>query len=64
MLTAEELEGVLAHELSHVAHRDVLVMTLASSAGIIAGMLDPRAPPGAASASSAGGATTAALRSC
>ena len=38
-LTAEELEGVLAHELSHVAHRDVLVMTLASSAGIIAGMV-------------------------
>ncbi len=35
-LTAEELEGVLAHELSHVAHRDVLVMTVASSAGIIA----------------------------
>jgi len=38
-LSAEELEGVLAHELSHVAHRDVLVMTVASSAGIIAGML-------------------------
>lgn len=38
-LTAEELEGVLAHELSHVAHRDVLVMTAASSAGIVAGML-------------------------
>jgi len=38
-LTAEELEGVLAHELSHVAHRDVLVMTVASSAGILAGML-------------------------
>lgn len=38
-LTAEELEGVLAHELSHVAHRDVLVMTVASTAGIIAGML-------------------------
>ncbi|WP_372727447.1 zinc metalloprotease HtpX [Nocardioides sp.] len=38
-LSAEELEGVLAHELSHVAHRDVLVMTLASSAGIAAGML-------------------------
>jgi heat shock protein HtpX len=37
-LTAEEMEGVLAHELSHVAHRDVLVMTLAASAGIIAGM--------------------------
>jgi heat shock protein HtpX len=38
-LTAEEMEGVLAHELSHVAHRDVLVMTLAASAGISAGML-------------------------
>src|SRR3546814_3684398 len=38
-LEAEELEGVLAHELSHVAHRDVLVMTAASSAGIVAGML-------------------------
>ena len=38
-LTAEEMEGVLAHELSHVAHRDVLVMTVAASAGIAAGML-------------------------
>jgi heat shock protein HtpX len=38
-LSQEELEGVLAHELSHVAHRDVLVMTVASSAGIVAGML-------------------------
>jgi heat shock protein HtpX len=46
-LTAEELEGVLAHELSHVAHRDVLVMTLASSAGIIAGMMTRGAQFGA-----------------
>ncbi len=38
-LDAEEMEAVLAHELSHVAHRDVLVMTVASSAGIVAGML-------------------------
>ena len=46
-LTAEELEGVLAHELSHVAHRDVLVMTLASSAGIMAAMLTRGAQYGA-----------------
>lgn len=39
VLDAEELEAVLAHELSHVAHRDVLVMTLASSAGIAAGLV-------------------------
>ncbi|HET6627178.1 MAG TPA: zinc metalloprotease HtpX [Nocardioidaceae bacterium] len=46
-LTAEELEGVLAHELSHVAHRDVLVMTVASSAGIMAAMLTRGAQYGA-----------------
>jgi heat shock protein HtpX len=46
-LTTEELEGVLAHELSHVAHRDVLVMTLASSAGIAAGLLTRGAQYGA-----------------
>jgi heat shock protein HtpX len=47
LLTAEEMEAVLAHELSHVAHRDVLVMTVASSAGIIAGMLTRGAQYGA-----------------
>jgi len=46
-LTSEEVEAVLAHELSHVAHRDVLVMTLASSAGIIAGMATRGAQYGA-----------------
>ncbi|MEQ4500911.1 zinc metalloprotease HtpX [Nocardioides kribbensis] len=46
-LNAEELEGVLAHELSHVAHRDVLVMTAASSAGILAGTLTQGAQYGA-----------------
>jgi heat shock protein HtpX len=46
-LSAEEVEAVLAHELSHVAHRDVLVMTLASSAGIIAGMATRGAQYGA-----------------
>jgi heat shock protein HtpX len=35
----EELEGVLAHELSHVAHKDVAVMTIASFLGIVAALL-------------------------
>jgi heat shock protein HtpX len=34
-----ELEAVLAHELSHVAHRDVAVMTIAASVGMLAGVL-------------------------
>jgi heat shock protein HtpX len=38
-LTNEELEGVIAHELSHVAHKDVMVMTVASFLGVIAGLL-------------------------
>ena len=46
-LTPEELEAVLAHELSHVAHRDVLVMTVAASAGIVAGMIARGAQYGA-----------------
>jgi heat shock protein HtpX len=35
----EELEGVLAHEMSHVAHKDVAVMTIASFLGIVAALL-------------------------
>lgn len=38
-LTAEELEGVLAHELAHIANRDVSVMTVASSIGLLAGFI-------------------------
>jgi heat shock protein HtpX len=38
-LDTEELEGVLAHELSHVAHRDVAVMTFASFLGMVAGLI-------------------------
>jgi heat shock protein HtpX len=38
-LDDRELEGVLAHEMSHVAHKDVVVMTIASFVGIIAGLL-------------------------
>jgi heat shock protein HtpX len=47
ILTADEMEAVLAHELSHVAHRDVTVMTIASTAGIVAGMLTRGAQYGA-----------------
>jgi heat shock protein HtpX len=38
-LDPEELEGVLAHEMSHVAHKDVAVMTIASFLGIVAALL-------------------------
>ena len=38
-LVERELEGVLSHELSHVAHRDVTVMTIASVVGVLAGFL-------------------------
>jgi heat shock protein HtpX len=38
-LTDAELEGILAHELSHVAHKDVQVMTVASLLAIVAGLL-------------------------
>jgi heat shock protein HtpX len=38
-LEPREVEGVLAHELAHIAHRDVLVMTLASFFAMLAGLL-------------------------
>ena len=38
-LEPREVEGVLAHELAHIAHRDVLVMTLASFFAMLAAML-------------------------
>jgi len=38
-LDGPELEAVLAHELSHIAHRDVMVMTVAGFLGIVAGFL-------------------------
>src|SRR6185312_12554456 len=37
-LDDEELEGVLAHELAHVAHGDAVVMTVASFIGVLAGL--------------------------
>ncbi len=38
-LNRDELEGVIAHEMSHVAHKDVQVMTIASFLAIIAALL-------------------------
>ncbi|MFI0192552.1 zinc metalloprotease HtpX [Streptomyces sp. NPDC017086] len=38
-LEPAELEGVLAHELSHVAHKDVAVITVASFLGVLAGLV-------------------------
>jgi heat shock protein HtpX len=38
-LEPQEVEGVLAHELSHIANRDVLVMTVASFFAMVAALL-------------------------
>jgi heat shock protein HtpX len=38
-LEPREVEGVIAHELSHIANRDVLIMTLASFFAMLAGVL-------------------------
>jgi heat shock protein HtpX len=38
-LEPRELEGVLAHELSHIANRDVLIMTVASFFAMLAALL-------------------------
>jgi len=38
-LDQKEVEGVLAHELSHIANRDVLIMTVASFFAMLAAML-------------------------
>ncbi|WP_131786431.1 zinc metalloprotease HtpX [Protofrankia symbiont of Coriaria ruscifolia] len=38
-LDTDELTSVLSHELSHVAHRDVAVMTVAAFLGVLAGLI-------------------------
>ncbi len=38
-LEPREVEAVLAHELAHIAHRDVLIMTLASFFAMLAALL-------------------------
>lgn len=35
LLDPDELEAVLAHELAHLAHRDLLVMSIATSPGLV-----------------------------
>src|SRR3954471_6133540 len=39
VLSPSELEGVMGHELSHVKHRDVLIMTIASFFASVAAMM-------------------------
>ena len=39
ILSPAELEGVLAHELSHIRHRDVVIMTIVSFFASIASMI-------------------------
>jgi heat shock protein HtpX len=39
LLSPAELEGVIAHELTHVSNRDVMVMTLASFGAALASMI-------------------------
>src|SRR5437762_7716743 len=39
MLSTAELEGVIAHELTHVINRDVMVMTLASFFATLASLI-------------------------
>jgi heat shock protein HtpX len=39
VLSPSELEGVMAHELSHVKHRDVMIMTIASFFASVAAMM-------------------------
>ncbi|HYC57599.1 MAG TPA: zinc metalloprotease HtpX [Candidatus Binatia bacterium] len=46
-LTREELEGVLAHELAHVQHRDILIQSIAATIGAAIMMLANMAQWGA-----------------
>jgi heat shock protein HtpX len=45
LLTLEELQAVLAHELTHIANRDALVMSVVALPGLV--MMNARGGPGA-----------------
>ena len=47
LLTEEELKGVLAHELSHIRHRDILIGTVAATIAGAIGMIASMARFGA-----------------
>ncbi len=61
-LEPNEIEGVLAHELSHIANRDVLIMTVASFFAMLAALLTRFGSTPACSAAT-GATTTTARRS-
>ena len=63
-LEPKEIEGVLAHELSHIANRDVLTMTIASFFAMLAALHHPLRACGRAcsAASAAATATTTTAR--
>jgi len=58
MLTHEELEGVIAHELSHIKHRDILISTIAA----VVAHLAPSKGTGAEAAAVQGAAPVSAER--
>ena len=60
ILSREELMGVMAHEMSHVRHRDILIGSIAATiAGAIAYLAKwPSGPPSSAVSAAATGTTT------
>ena len=64
-LLSAKLEGVMAHELTHVINRDVMVMTLASFFATLASlMVDSRCSSAEASAAATGATTKRRRGSC
>ena len=65
LMSRRELEGVLAHELSHVRNRDVQVTTLAvTTVGLLVAVADISARAARSSPTGAATTTTTAARSC